>query len=104
MYGASDGLSMKRRVSRGKTAPSRRGASGSRQSSSRQTGSRHARALGTLEGAVSAHRSGFGFVKVEGQTDSVFLPPPQMGGLTSGDRVRVRVKQGADGRLSGEVE
>ncbi|MFM7433651.1 MAG: RNB domain-containing ribonuclease, partial [Gammaproteobacteria bacterium] len=53
---------------------------------------------------VSAHRAGFGFVKVEGQEDSVFLPPPEMTGLTSGDRVRVRVQRGRDGRLSGEME
>lgn len=61
-------------------------------------------ALGTMEGVVAAHRSGFGFVKVEGQEDSVFLPPPEMTGLTSGDRVRVRVQRGRDGRLSGEME
>ena len=59
---------------------------------------------GTLEGVVSAHRSGFGFVKVEGQTESVFLPPPQMSGLTSGDRVRVRARKDHTGRYSGEVE
>ena len=57
-----------------------------------------------MEGIVSAHRSGFGFVRVEGQEDSVFLPPPQMTGLTSGDRVRVSVQRGRDGRLSGEME
>jgi len=57
-----------------------------------------------MEGVVSAHRAGFGFVKVEGQEDSVFLPPPEMTGLTSGDRVRVRVQRGRDGRLSGEME
>jgi len=57
-----------------------------------------------MEGVVSAHRAGFGFVKVEGQEDSVFLPPPEMMGLTSGDRVRVRVQRGRDGRLSGEME
>ena len=57
-----------------------------------------------MEGVVSAHRAGFGFVRVEGQEDSVFLPPPQMAGLTSGDRVRVRVQRGRDGRLSGEME
>jgi ribonuclease R len=57
-----------------------------------------------MEGVVSAHRSGFGFVRVEGQEESVFLPPPQMAGLTSGDRVRVRVQRARDGRLSGEME
>jgi ribonuclease R len=61
-------------------------------------------AVGSLEGVVSANRAGFGFVKVEGQAESVFLPPPQMAGLTAGDRVRVKVSQAPDGRYSGEVE
>lgn len=67
-------------------------------------GTNRAERLGVMEGVLSAHRSGFGFVKVEGQQDSVFLPPPQMVGLTSGDRVRVRVQKARDGRLSGELE
>jgi len=56
------------------------------------------------EGIVSAHRSGYGFVRVEGQELNVFLPPPQMAGLTSGDRVRMRVTRDHSGRFSGEVE
>jgi ribonuclease R len=59
---------------------------------------------GLQEGIVSAHRSGFGFVRVEGQEKNVFLPPPQMAGITSGDRVRVSVTRDHSGRLSGEVE
>lgn len=59
---------------------------------------------GLMEGVVSAHRSGFGFVKVDGFQDSVFLPPRQMTGLISGDRVRVRVHRGRDGRYSGELD
>jgi ribonuclease R len=59
--------------------------------------------MGAREGIVSGHRAGFGFVKVEGMHDSVFLPPRQMLGLTTGDRVRVAVKRAADGRYSGEV-
>ena len=58
----------------------------------------------TMEGIVSANRGGFGFVKVEGLAESIFLPPPQMGGLVSGDRVRVRVQRGRDGRYSGELD
>jgi ribonuclease R len=57
-----------------------------------------------MEGIVSANRAGFGFVKVEGLAESIFLPPPQMGGLVSGDRVRVRVQRGRDGRYSGELD
>ncbi len=52
---------------------------------------------------VTAHRAGYGFVRVEGQSESVFLPPPQMAGLLSGDRVRVQVHVERDGRYSGEV-
>ncbi|MFZ9708848.1 MAG: ribonuclease R [Steroidobacteraceae bacterium] len=59
---------------------------------------------GTREGIVSAHRSGFGFVKVEGQGEDVFLSPREMSGLLSGDRVRVRVRSESGGRLSGELE
>ncbi len=55
------------------------------------------------EGIVSGHRAGFGFVKVDGMEESVFLPPRQMTGLTTGDRVRVAVQRGADGRYSGAV-
>ena len=53
------------------------------------------------EGVVSANRAGFGFVRVEGQEESVFLPPPQMAGVMHGDRVRVSVERGRDGRYSG---
>ena len=105
---------MKRRKASGRT----RGGSGGnrhpggseRRSERRGGGPRRERdkgasaSAGTLEGVVSAHRSGFGFVKVEGQTESVFLPPPQMAGLTSGDRVRVRARKDHTGRYSGEVE
>jgi ribonuclease R len=57
-----------------------------------------------VEGRVSAHRSGFGFVRVEGMTDSVFLPPREMSQLMHGDRVRISAEQGADKRWSGKVE
>jgi len=56
------------------------------------------------EGMVSANRAGFGFVRVEGQEDAVFLPPHQMIGVMHGDRVRVRVERGRDGRYSGKLE
>jgi ribonuclease R len=56
------------------------------------------------EGVVSANRAGFGFVRVEGQEDAVFLPPPQMAGVMHGDRVRVSVERGRDGRYSGKLD
>jgi len=58
----------------------------------------------TAEGVVSANRAGFGFVRVEGQEDSVFLPPREMMGVMHGDRVRVAVERGRDGRYSGKLE
>jgi ribonuclease R len=61
------------------------------------------RAQGISEGMVSAHRSGFGFVRVEGMEESVFLPPRQMAGVMTGDRVRVAVTRAPDGRFSGEL-
>jgi ribonuclease R len=60
--------------------------------------------LKTAEGVVSANRAGFGFVRVEGMEDAVFLPPPQMVGVMHGDRVRVTVERGRDGRYSGRLE
>ncbi len=56
------------------------------------------------EGTVSANRAGFGFVRIEGMEESVFLPPPQMSGVMHGDRVRVSVERGRDGRYSGRLE
>jgi ribonuclease R len=58
---------------------------------------------GAVEGTVSAHRAGYGFVRVEGMKDSVFLPPPEMRGLMHGDRVRIAVSRDDRGRFSGEV-
>ncbi|MFM1885309.1 MAG: ribonuclease [Pseudomonadota bacterium] len=56
-----------------------------------------------MEGRVIANRAGFGFLRVEGRTESIFLPPREMAGLMHGDRVRVHAVQAADGRWSGEV-
>jgi ribonuclease R len=67
----------------------------------------HKQAHGPLkvaEGVVSANRAGFGFVRIEGQEESVFLPPPQMAGVMHGDRVRISVERGRDGRYSGKLE
>jgi len=59
---------------------------------------------GTVEGVVSANRAGFGFVRVEGREEAVFLPPREMIGVMHGDRVRVSVERGRDGRFSGRLE
>jgi ribonuclease R len=57
-----------------------------------------------VEGTVSANRAGYGFLRVEGFKDSVFLPPPQMRGVMHGDRVRVKVARDATDRWSGVVD
>ncbi|HET9107152.1 MAG TPA: ribonuclease R [Steroidobacteraceae bacterium] len=68
----------------------------------RASGGTHAG--GVVEGQVSAHRAGYGFVRVEGMKDSVFLPPPEMRGVMHGDRLRVRISRDATNRWSGFVE
>jgi ribonuclease R len=57
-----------------------------------------------VEGTVSAHRAGYGFLRVEGLKDSVFLPPPEMRGVLHGDRLRVTVARDASDRWSGSVQ
>ena len=53
---------------------------------------------------MSANRAGYGFLRVEGLKDSVFLPPPEMRGVMHGDRLRVRLSRDASDRWSGTVE
>ena len=53
---------------------------------------------------MSANRAGYGFLRVEGFRESVFLPPPQMRGVMHGDRLRVKVSRDASERWSGVVE
>ena len=53
---------------------------------------------------MSAHRAGYGFVRVEGARESVFLPPAQMRGLMHGDRVRVSLARDSSDRWLGRVE
>jgi ribonuclease R len=57
-----------------------------------------------VEGTVSANRAGYGFLRVEGASESVFLPPPQMRGVMHGDRLRVKVARDASDRWSGVIE
>jgi ribonuclease R len=62
------------------------------------------RAGDSAEGTVSANRAGYGFVRIDGLKDSVFLPPGQMRGVMHGDRVRVTLARDASNRWLGEVE
>ena len=57
-----------------------------------------------VEGTVSANRAGYGFLRVEGLKESVFLPPREMRGVMHGDRLRVKVARDAGDRWSGVVE
>jgi ribonuclease R len=57
-----------------------------------------------VEGTVSANRAGYGFLRIEGFKESVFLPPPEMRGVMHGDRLRVKVSRDASDRWSGAVQ
>jgi ribonuclease R len=58
----------------------------------------------TVEGRVSLHQRGFGFVvDREGREADVFLSPAELAGVMDGDVVRVEVERGRDGRLSGRL-
>jgi ribonuclease R len=57
-----------------------------------------------VEGTVSANRAGYGFLRVAGLKESVFLPPPEMRGVMHGDRLRVRLTRDASDRWSGAVQ
>jgi ribonuclease R len=57
-----------------------------------------------VEGTVSANRAGYGFVRVAGFKESVFLPPPEMRGVMHGDRVSVKVARDATDRWSGVLQ
>ena len=52
---------------------------------------------------MSANRNGYGFVRTEALTESVFIPPSEMKGLMHGDRVRVEVRGDGQGRHVGQV-
>jgi ribonuclease R len=57
-----------------------------------------------VEGVVSANRAGYGFLRVEGMKDSVFIPPGEMRGVMHGDRLKVKLAQDSSDRWSGSVE
>ena len=67
-------------------------------------GAARLRAGDLAEGTVSAHRAGYGFVRIDGLKDSVFLPPGQMRGIMHGDRIQVRLARDSSNRWLGEVE
>ena len=70
---------------------------------------RRSRSVEEVEGTVSLSRDGFGFVKVEGLKDDVFIPMRKLHFALNGDFVKIavpkrRIQAGAKGRsLEGEV-
>jgi ribonuclease R len=54
-------------------------------------------------GVVSANRAGFGFLRSDELTESVFLPPREMTGVMHGDQLRVEATRAHDGRWSGRL-
>ena len=57
-----------------------------------------------VEGKVSLHKDGYGFLASESGGPDVFLPPRQVRGLMHGDRARVRVTEtDAKGRREGAL-
>jgi ribonuclease R len=57
-----------------------------------------------VEGVVSANRAGYGFLRVDGMKDSVFIPPNEMRGVMHGDRLKVKLAQDSSDRWLGSVE
>ena len=97
--GHSSGASAASRAS-GQAARTARG--GDKGTASKNTIGAHPGSM--VEGTVSANRAGYGFLRVEGLKDSVFIPPGEMRGIMHGDRLRVRLSRDASDRWSGAVE
>jgi ribonuclease R len=95
---------MKKTRSKGPPAGPRAAQFGGRRPSQSRVQSRGTGKTRSVVGTVSAHRSGFGFVRSEEMPESIFLPPREMTRLMHGDRVRVSAEQGSDERWSGQVE
>jgi ribonuclease R len=57
-----------------------------------------------IEGVITANRAGYGFLRVEGSRESIFIPPPEMRGVMHGDRVRAKLSRDGSDRWSGSVE
>ena len=70
---------------------------------------RRSKSVEEFEGIVSLSRDGFGFVKVEGRTEDIFVPMRKLHFALNGDFVKIevskrRIQSGAKGRsLEGEV-
>ncbi len=78
-------------------------AHGARRQGARGAGGADAGAAIVAEGTLSANRNGYGFVRTDAVTDSVFIPPKEMAGLMHGDRLRIEVRGDGQGRHVGRV-
>jgi ribonuclease R len=57
-----------------------------------------------VSGRLDLHRDGFGFVRTEGNSDDIFIPPNEISGAMQGDLVLVdEAPPGRDGRRSGRI-
>jgi len=57
-----------------------------------------------IEGVVSGHRDGHGFVVCDGDQDDLYLPPNEMRAVLHRDRVRAKVaRTDRRGRSEGRV-
>jgi len=54
---------------------------------------RRSRSLEEVEGLFSLSSAGFGFVKVEGKTDDIYIPFRKVGHALTGDRVKVSISK-----------
>ena len=59
----------------------------------RERGERRSRSVEEMEGTMSLTREGFGFVKVEGLVEDVYVPWRRTHGALNGDRVKVAVSK-----------
>src|ERR1700730_10763148 len=75
--------------SAGQPAPGGHSAGASRRAGKSVPSDSSVRPGSLVEGTVSANRAGYGFLRVEGFKESVFLSPPEMRGVMHGDRLRV---------------
>jgi ribonuclease R len=78
-------------------------AHGARRQGTRGAGGQESGAAIVAEGTLSANRNGYGFVRTDAVTDSVFIPPKEMTGLMHGDRLRIEVRGDGQGRHVGRV-
>jgi len=92
---------------RGGSTPGRKGGGGAFERAGKGLllkGREKAHVGSVVEGIVSANRAGYGFLRVEGMKDSVFIPPKGMNGVMHGDRLKVKLAQDSSDRWLGTVE